>query len=62
MAMSHRLSTTVDPTNDVHALIAAMERSPVATPELAVVALGCVMHGVLTGEGPTTRGASTSCA
>jgi hypothetical protein len=54
--MLHLSSTTVDPADDVHALIAAMERSPVATPELAVVALGCVMHGLITGEGPTTTG------
>ena len=37
-------------------LVAAIERSPILLPDLSAAALGEVLSGVITGEGPTTAG------
>src|SRR5690349_10053675 len=44
------------PRTDVRGVIAAIDRSPIEAPELSMAALGEVLTGVITGEGPTTRG------
>lgn len=44
------------PATDFHGLIAAIDRSPIAAPELSTAALAKVLTGVITGEGPTTQG------
>jgi hypothetical protein len=41
---------------DFHALVAAIERSPIPVSDLSAAALAQVRDGVITGEGPTTRG------
>jgi hypothetical protein len=41
---------------DFAALIEAIERSPIWAPRLSTAALGEVLNGVITGEGPTTSG------
>jgi hypothetical protein len=52
-AMSVRRSATAA---EFHALVASIEQSPIVVPELAAAALGDVLSGVITGEGPTTEG------
>ena len=41
---------------EFEALLAAIETSPIMVPELSAAALGHVLSGVITGEGPTTAG------
>jgi len=41
---------------EFEALLTAIENSPIVAPELAAAALAQVRDGVITGEGPTTRG------
>ena len=42
--------------SDFHALVAAIERSPILASDLSAAALAQVRDGVITGEGPTTQG------
>jgi hypothetical protein len=42
--------------SDFHALVAAIERSPILASDLSTAALAQVRDGVITGEGPTTQG------
>ncbi len=48
--------TADQPATDLHGLLAAIDRSPIAAPELSMAALRTVLAGVITGEGPTTQG------
>jgi hypothetical protein len=41
---------------DFHDIVAAIDQAPHLAPRLAVLALDEVCRGVMTGEGPTTRG------
>jgi hypothetical protein len=41
---------------DFQALVSAIDSSPILAPELSAAALGEILSGVITGEGPTTRG------
>jgi hypothetical protein len=43
-------------TTEFEALVAAIENSPIVAPDLSATALAQVRDGVITGEGPTTRG------
>ncbi len=42
--------------SDFNALVAAIERSPILASDLSAAALAQIRDGVITGEGPTTRG------
>jgi hypothetical protein len=42
--------------SDFHALVAAIERSQILASDLSIAALAQIRDGVITGEGPTTRG------
>src|SRR6267142_4232714 len=55
-SMQAPVATPDEPAADFQGLVAAIDRSPIAAPELATAALGKVLAGVITGEGPTTRG------
>lgn len=50
------MTASVETAADFHALVAAIEKSPIVVPDLAVTALSLVRDGVLTGEGPTVAG------
>jgi hypothetical protein len=56
------MSSTVDSEGvigaaaDFHEILAAISKAPDLAPVLAAMALDEVRHGVMTGEGPTTRG------
>jgi hypothetical protein len=50
------LTAVTRPTGSLAALIATIESSPIATGTDAAAALAIVRDGVITGEGPTTRG------
>ncbi len=39
-----------------HALVQAIESSDIVVADLAAAALGTVLNGIITGEGPTTEG------
>ncbi len=39
--------------DEFHALIASIKNSPILVPELSTAALGRILSGVITGEGPT---------
>lgn len=41
---------------EFQSLVSSIEKSPIVVPELAAAALGDVLSGVITGEGPTTEG------
>ena len=41
---------------EFHALVSSIETSSIVVPDLAAAALGDVLSGVITGEGPTTQG------
>jgi hypothetical protein len=50
------MTASVETAADFHALVAAIEQSPIVVPEMAVTALSLLRDGVLTGEGPTVAG------
>src|SRR5262249_55640529 len=46
----------IDQDRSFQSLMGAIERSKIEVPELSAAALGDVLKGVITGEGPTTAG------
>jgi hypothetical protein len=54
--MSSDLGSAIGTAADFHDIIAAIDQAPHLAPGLAVLALDEVRRGVVTGEGPTTRG------
>ena len=48
--------STAEPSESFADLVGLIETAPVAVPELAAAALNEVLTGVITGEGPTTKG------
>jgi hypothetical protein len=54
--MNSELDRAIGAAADFHDIVAAIDQAPNLAPDLAVMALEEVRRGVLTGEGPTTRG------
>jgi hypothetical protein len=56
MKHSGELDRAIGAAADFHDIVAAIDDAPNLAPDLAVMALEEIRRGVVTGEGPTTRG------